>query len=130
MHEIDLSEFDLRTDLIIENDIKNIKNNQYKYEDIIVDDIILKKNNELNKKSGKYVTISFKDVTDSNNYSNVLNIFIKELKKVMEYLKIRENDSCLVIGLGNSKIISDALGSKSIQDIIVTRHMYLLGDVD
>lgn len=130
MHKIDLSKFNLRTDLIIEKDIKNIKNNQYKFDDIIVDDIILEKNNHLSKKKGKYITISYKDITDSNNFTKVLNIFAQELKKVMDYCKIKTNDTCLIIGLGNRKIISDALGSKSLEDIIVTRHLYLLNDVD
>ena len=31
MHKIDLSKFDLRSDLIIEKDLKNIKNNTYVY---------------------------------------------------------------------------------------------------
>ena len=130
MHEIDLSNFDLRTDLIIEKDITNIKSNQYNYDDIIVDDIVLKKNNRINKKEGKYITISFKDITDSNNYNKVLKVFINELDNVMKYCKIKEKDTCLIIGLGNNKIISDALGSKSLENIIVTRHMYLLNDVD
>ena len=130
MHKVDLSKFDLRTDLIIENDIKNIKNNHYECNDILVDDIILNKNNFLGKKEGKYVTISFNDITDSNSFNNVLNIFKKEFKKVMEYCKIKDKDKCLIIGLGNRKIISDALGSKCLENIIVTRHLYLLNDVD
>ena len=130
VHEIDLSKFDLRTDLIIEKNIKNIKNNRYIEGDIIVDDIILNKNNSLRKKSGKYVTISFKDITDSNNFNNVLNIFERELTKMMNYCKIKNTDKCLVIGLGNPNIISDALGSKCLSNIIVTRHLYLLNNVD
>ena len=130
MHEIDLSKFDLRTDLIIEEDLQNIKSNSYSDHGIIVEDIILKKKNKLKRKNGKYVTISYKDITDTNNYNNVLKIFAKELKKVFDYYKIKPTDTCLVIGLGNSKIISDALGSKTIQNIIVTRHLYLLNNVD
>ena len=130
MHEVDLSSFDLRTDLIIEKNIENIKNNQYSYGNVLIDDIILKKNNSLEKKKGKYVTISFKDITDSNNFNSVLNIFKKEFKKVMNYCKIKDTDKCLVIGLGNPNIISDALGSKCLEDIIVTRHLYLLNNVD
>lgn len=130
LHKVDLSKFDLRTDLIIENDIKNIKNNHYECNDILVDDIILNKNNSLGKKEGKYVTISFNDITDSNSFNNVLSIFKKEFKKVMEYCKIKDKDKCLIIGLGNRKIISDALGSKCLENIIVTRHLYLLNDVD
>lgn len=130
MHEIDLSKFDLRTDLIIEQDINEQSINRYNYKDIKVEDIILKKDNRLNKKEGKYITISYKDVTDNNNYEDVLNVFKKELLKVINYLKIKKDDSCLIIGLGNPNIISDALGSKTINNIIVTRHLYLLNDVD
>lgn len=130
MHKIDLSKFDLRTDLIVEENIKNIKSSKFNYDDITVEDIILNKNNKLGKKEGKYVTISFKDITDYGNYQKVLKVFQSELRKVLEYSKIKKNDSCLIIGLGNPKIISDALGSKTIEKIIVTRHLYLLNNVD
>lgn len=130
MHEVDLSKYDLRTDLIIEKNLSNVINHHYIKDDISVDDITLDKDNELKKKEGKYITISFKDVTDTNNFNNVLKVFSEELKKMLAFCKIDEKATCLVVGLGNPKIISDALGSKSLSDIIVTRHMYLLGDVD
>ena len=130
MHEIDLSNYNLRTDLIVEQDIENISSNKYSYDDIIVEDIVLKKNNSLKRKEGKYVTISFKDVTDENNYHKVLKVFQDELKKILKYIRVKKDDSCLIIGLGNSKIISDALGSKTLDNIIVTRHLYLLDNVD
>lgn len=130
MHEVDLSKYDLRTDLIIEKNLSNVINHHYIKDDISVDDITLDKDNELKKKEGKYITISFKDVTDTNNFNNVLKVFSEELEKMLAFCKIDEKATCLVIGLGNPKIISDALGSKSLSDIIVTRHMYLLGDVD
>lgn len=129
MHEIDLSKYDLRTDLIIESNILDIHNNHYQIDDINVDDITLDKD-LLDKKKGKYVTISFEDITDNNNYLKVLNVFKKELLKVLDSIKIKKKDSCLIIGLGNKKIISDALGSSVLEKIIVTRHLYLLGDVD
>lgn len=130
MHEIDLSQYDLRTDLIIEEDIDDIRNNSYDKNDIHVDDIILRDNNKLKRKKGKYVTITYSDLTDSNNFINLLEILIKELSKVLEYCKIKDTDKCLIIGLGNRKIISDSLGSKTIEEVIVTRHLYILGDVD
>ena len=130
MHEVDLSKYDLRTDLIIEEKIDNIKNNSYNKDNIHVDDIILGKNNQLKRKKGKYVTISYMDITDSVNYSHVLHVLKDELTKMLNYCKIKKEDKCLIIGLGNRKIISDALGSKTLEEIIVTRHMYILGDVD
>ena len=130
MHTINLAKYDLRTDLIIEKNIKNIANFQYIKKDIVIDDITLKKDNSFNKEKGKYITITFKDITDNINYHNVLNVLKMELKKVMKYCKIKIDASCLVIGLGNRRIISDALGSKTIDEIIVTRHLYLLHNVD
>lgn len=130
MHKIDLSKFDLRTDLIIEGDLKNIKNNNYIYKNVSVDEIVLTKDNDLNKKEGKYITISFNDITDSSNYENVLYVFKKELRNILNYCNVKDSDTCLIIGLGNRNIISDALGSKCINDIIVTRHLYLLDNVD
>ena len=76
MHEVDLDNYGLRTDLIIEENVNNIHKNTYKENDVTVNNIILKKDIN-NKKKGKYVTISYSDITDSNNYENVLNIFIR-----------------------------------------------------
>lgn len=129
MHTIDLSNYELRTDLIIEKNIDNLVNNSYQEGNIEVNDITLEKDFD-NKKKGKYITITYKDITDYNNYIKVLNIMQKEIKKILEYLKIKEKDKCLIIGLGNRNIISDALGSKTLSNIIVTRHLFLLNNVD
>ena len=64
-HEIDLSKYELRTDLVIESidesHRNNIKESKRIIDDIVIDDIkILKKDEKLfNKKSGRYITISF-----------------------------------------------------------------------
>ena len=130
MHEIDLSQYDFRTDLVIEENLANIKNKSYCKKGIKVDDFILKEDNSLKRKKGKYVTISFDDITDTNNFKDVLKIFKSEFRKMLTYCHIKKDASCLIIGLGNREIISDALGSKVLENITVTRHMYLLGDVD
>ena len=130
MHKVDLSKYDLRTDLIIEENIDNIKNNSYDENGIHIDDIILENGNKLKRKKGKYVTITYSDLTDSFNFKSVLEVLEKELIKILDYCKIKKNDSCLIIGLGNRKIISDSLGSKTIDEIIVTRHLYKIGDID
>ena len=116
MHKINLSNYDLRTDLIIEENVNNKDINSYCIDNINVDDIILNKNNKLHKKPGKYVTISYEDVTDEDNYQKVLDVFIKELNKVLDYIHISNSDKCLIVGLGNHNIISDALGSKCLEN--------------
>lgn len=130
MHEIDLSKYNLRTDLIIEKVNENTNISEYNENNIKVMEVNLEKENALNKKEGTYVTISFDDVTDTTNYNNVLNVLIKELKKMLFKEKIKDDNSVLIIGLGNINATPDALGGKAIKDITVTRHLYLLGDVD
>ena len=130
MHEIDLSKYNIRSDLIIENNIYNNLKDSYKENNIKVDYINLNKNNQLNKIKGDYITISFDDITDNTNYENVLNILKKELKRILTLTKIKENDSCLIIGLGNNKSTPDSLGYEVLKNIIVTRHLYLLDEVD
>lgn len=130
MHSVDLSKYDIRTDLVIEKIGKEVINNHYEENGISVDEIKLLENNSLNKKKGDYITISFKDVTDQTNYQNVLNILEREIKKILDYTKIKKENTCLIIGLGNKDIISDALGNRTLKNIIVTRPLYLIDDYD
>ena len=129
MHEIDLKKFDIRSDLIIEHDL-NYKKDSYNEDDIEVDFIHLNKKNNLNKKEGDYITITFKDITDNNNYQNVLKILNKEIKKIIKLTNIKENDKCLIIGLGNNQSTPDSLGYETLKNIIVTRHLDELNLMD
>ncbi len=119
MHEIDLNKKDLRTDLILEKQYKNLESKTTKYKDIEIITTKYKNNN--------YTTIYFNDATDKDNYLNLEKVLIKELKK---YINIKENDTILVVGLGNSKSTPDALGPSTIDDILVTRHLKLLNVLD
>lgn len=129
MHEIDLKKFDIRSDLIIEHNL-NHKKDSYNENDIEVDFIHLNKKNNLNKKKGDYITITFKDITDNNNYQNVLKILNKEIKKIIKLTNIKENDKCLIIGLGNNQSTPDSLGYETLKNIIVTRHLDELNLMD
>ena len=129
MHKVDLSKYNMRSDLIIEDTSKDFTKESYQEKDIQVDYIQLDSNNTLKKKKGDYITISFNDITDSTNFNNVLSVLIKELKRIFKLTKIKDNDKCLIIGLGNSKSTPDALGYETLKNIIVTRHLYELGDV-
>lgn len=136
-HEIDLEKYELRTDLIDES-IKNkkidkdIESNIEIIDNIKISSVILNKENSklINKKEGNYITIEFEDITDYNNKEQVKNIFSKYLKKLLIDTNIKEDDSCLVIGLGNDKSTPDSLGPLSIENIIVTNHLFLIGDVE
>ena len=130
MHEIDLSKYNIRSDLIIENNFKKYLQESYMENNIQVDYVKLNKNNILNKTEGDYITISFEDITDKTNFSNVLNILIKELKRILKLTNIKSDDKVLIIGLGNNKSTPDSLGYEVLKNIIVTRHLFILDKVE
>lgn len=129
MKSKDLSKFSIRSDIALDLiDINNSNIIKKKYDDILVttinvDDDIKK---EINKEKGIYITIEFNDVTDYTNREKVGKILESEIKKVLKLKKIKDNDSVLVIGLGNINSTPDALGPKTIDNLVITRHLHLL----
>ena len=128
--EKDLKNYTIRTDLVVdilEKDLKdsNIKIDNREFKDIKVLDIeILNDTNSLNKKKGKYITISYSDVTDKDNRKNLESVVVSELKDMLSYLNINSDMKCLVIGLGNRSSTPDSLGPKVIDHVLVTRYLY------
>ena len=123
MHEISLENYNLRTDLIIEReDINGSKKESIVDETYKVERI--EDNNE------KYVSISFEDITDKDNFKIIENTLIKELKLVLKDYNIQKEDLVLIIGLGNSLSTPDSLGPKTLENILVTSYLYNLGEVD
>ena len=132
-HEIDLKKYDIRSDLVldsIENNRSNIKSDIYEKDGIKVTKVDVDRDNSslLNKKEGKYVTIEFDDVTDSGNRDRVKDIFTSELKGMIDSLKLKKDYMVLVIGLGNEKSTPDSLGPKVIQNTLITRYLYVIGE--
>lgn len=128
-HEIDLNKYEIRTDLVDEIIENKDLINEYNIDNIKVSNIKIDKiNSELiNKKEGNYITITFDDITDYNNKEKVKEVFINELKKILGNIN---NKSCLVIGLGNDKSTPDSLGPLTIKNIIVTKHLFDLNEVE
>lgn len=135
-HEINLEKYELRTDLVdevIENKkINTIKTDIEEIDNIKVQNIYLDKENSklINKKIGNYTTIIFDDITDYDNKEKVKNVFTNELKKIIEKLNLKENISALIIGLGNEKSTPDSLGPLSVNNIVVTNHLYMLNELE
>ena len=113
-HEIDLKRYDIRTDLVIDtidnNDIlidnkkvlgsDNIDTlvevqGDIKITKVTVDDNVSR---IIGKKKGRYITIEFDDVTDTDNKNKVEDIFTLELNDIFDISKV---NSVLIIGLGN-----------------------------
>lgn len=129
-NEIDLKKYDIHTDLVldtIENKGIDIKSNSYNVDNIKVTSVDIDKDISkiTNKREGSYITIEFDDVTDTSNRQKVTEVFIKELDKM---LSSYDKSSVLIIGLGNDKSTPDSLGPKVLENILVTRHLYLLSE--
>ncbi len=137
MHEIDLKDKNLRTDLIIEtisnkNKVKGVEQKKKSYGKITVEETTIndEASNILGKPQGIYKTISFEDITDKDNYKQVEDIFIKTFKNMLKEENIKDTDTALIIGLGNKKSTPDALGPKTLDNILVTKHLFALGSVE
>ena len=128
-HEIDLSKYKIRTDLAIEEITEDYKRETKQYDEIKVEKIYIDEqiSKKINKKIGNYITIEFKDITDTENKEKVKNIFKKEIKELLKEIKIKDKDLCLIIGLGNRMSTPDSLGPKTIDNLIITNHLYELG---
>ena len=134
-HEIDLQNYKIRTDLIDEtkgiDQIEKLDKQEKNIDNIIINNIKINKRQAkiINKSEGRYITISFKDITDFNNKEKVKKIFSDELTNLLKELNLL-NKSCLIIGLGNIKSTPDSLGPLSIDNIIITKHLYELGQLE
>lgn len=129
MHTIDGSKWQLRTDLIV--DSLEMDDDLFEHEEdgkIKIDRVVIE-NSKYQKKDGRYVTISFEDITDKDNFRKVEKKFTEEFKKIIEEYRITRDDTILVVGLGNSNSTPDSLGPKVVENILVTRYLFLLGDV-
>lgn len=135
MHTIDLKNKGYRTDLVIdeitrEKDTKLSSKILEKTKNVTVEEVIIDEKTNCNKKKGIYETISFTDITDKNNFKEVEEAAIKTLKNMLNKLNISSNAKILVVGLGNASSTPDALGPKTLDHVLVTRHLFLLGEVE
>ena len=126
--EIDLSKYQLRTDLAIDEisekiKLKGVKSKVEIQNNVKITEVILDNENDLGRKKGKYITLEFEDITDRENNDAVKEILITNLKKI---LKIKKDSLGLIIGLGNDKSTADSLGPLTVNNIIVTNHIFLL----
>ena len=122
-----MSVYDVRTDLVVDlvkdDQPFEVKTN---FEGVIVSNICLDEKNAslLNRKAGNYTTIYFNDITDSTNYEKVLKVMTSELAKMLDDCKIKDTDSCMIVGLGNEKSTADELGVNAAKKVVVTKHIF------
>lgn len=74
---------------------------------------------------GDYVTLSFKSMDDAKKRNSISNMVVEVLDKICEEVRLNR---ILVVGLGNSEMISDAIGPKTVSQILVSAHLFALED--
>lgn len=132
--------YDFRTDLALErrdlykraNNIENEVDGIETEEENVDQDIritrvkVLNENGEkaIGKKVGNYITIDINNlkIAGQEQIQKASDSLTKELKELLKK-HISEQDSILVVGLGNLYVTPDALGPKVVQDIDITRHI-------
>ncbi|NLM62436.1 MAG: GPR endopeptidase [Clostridiales bacterium] len=75
------------------------------------------------KPRGRYVTLEFDPNHISDQFTSIVETAAKELKGLMPEHVDPDTASVLVIGLGNWHITPDAIGPRTIENIMVTRHL-------
>ena len=118
MGQIDLAKYKIRTDLIVEND--SINHSEEK-----VDGITVTKTMD----NGNYITLSFQDITNFEDREKVGKKLENIIKEILKLNNISDDDTCLVVGLGNRRSTPDSLGVKALDNVLVTSHLFELGDV-
>ena len=128
-NRIDLKNFNIRTDLIIDGNMEN----QALKKEVISDnlnvfhiEVTKELSTLLQKKEGTYVTLEFQDITNHEDKVEIEKCLSNEIKKILKEMNLKDSDDCLVIGLGNRDSTADSLGPLVLEKVMVTRHLFLL----
>ncbi|MET3196167.1 GPR endopeptidase [Bacillus sp. OAE603] len=142
MSELDLSQYSVRTDLAVEAKEMLEEREQTKEE---ITGVILKERevdgvsishvhiNEsaterIGKKAGNYLTLQVQGIReqDTDLQEKVEKVFANEFAAFLKNLGITEDQTCLVVGLGNWNVTPDALGPMVVENLVVTKHLFEL----
>ena len=134
---MNLEKFQVRTDLAFESlDLKQVSNasevinEEFEQDKLIIRRTVITENvaNELGKKPGVYYALDTKAIQthDNDDLKKCEDALTQIIKEVMKIENISPNHKGLVVGLGNSNVTPDSLGPVVIDNVIVTRHMFIL----
>jgi spore protease len=138
--DIDLSMYDVRTDLAIEakemagpdsGEIPGIWTETDNADGIKVTRMQIKTEEgakKIGKMIGHYVTLEVPELRqgDTTLQDKVATSFAKEFEAFLKRLGINEKSSVLIVGLGNWNVTPDALGPIVVENVMVTRQFFEL----
>lgn len=129
-------EFNVSLDLVVEaheilrgevgEEISGVRMDEEHFEHALVTTITIETDEgvkEMGRPRGQYITIDAPEVRQ-NNY--LVHEEITEIlaRKLVELMKLTEDASILLVGLGNWNATPDALGPQVVDKSLVTRHLF------
>lgn len=139
---LDLSKYQIRTDLALESHqlaleedgsetIPGVELEEFEEKGILVTKVHIKTEEgakRVNKLPGTYLTIEAQELRrkDAEFQHEVTKLFAREFSQFLKEVGIKEEDSCLIVGLGNWNVTPDSLGPVTVENVLVTRHLFAL----
>ncbi|MRG86653.1 GPR endopeptidase [Salinibacillus xinjiangensis] len=82
----------------------------------------------IGKKAGSYLTLETQSIRnqDTKMQTETSNVVARELERYLSMNNIAPDASCLVVGLGNRNVTPDALGPYTVEELLVTNHLFKL----
>ena len=121
--------FTARTDFASERITNKIKQDSFELETKDYNGVetqmirVLKDKNPLSSKKGTYISLSFEHLNDSEIRDHVTEVMVEKLHFMIGQ-QTKSFDRVLVVGLGNSMVVADALGPKVCEKVMVTSHLF------
>ena len=123
-----------RTD-IVEEETKRLNEQLFGVKEIneVIDNINVHKvkinvkhDSRIKRKPGVYYTIDFSklNIHDNDTSEKIIKVFSNILINILESKKILDKSGMLV-GLGNIDITPDSIGPNTIDNVIITRHLFI-----
>lgn len=146
-HSLDLSAFQVRTDLAVEarqmaldaqkeadqdsGDIEGVLYDEFEEDGIKIIKVHIQSDQgakRVGKQKGRYLTLEAKALRtkDSDFQDKVTTVLANQFYQFLQEVGISLDAKCLVVGLGNWNITPDALGPIVVERMVVTNHLFQL----
>lgn len=147
-NEIDLTKHGVRTDLALEahqnavqkkkwssdvtpSDIEGVRVLEEEKEGIRITKVFvdtMEGGEAIGKQPGKYLTLEAQALRkkDTEFQNKVTTVFAQQFHDFLNEAGINQDDSCLIVGLGNWNVTPDSLGPIVVENVLVTSHLFEL----
>jgi spore protease len=135
--QLDLSVYAVRTDLALEaremttEEPSGVRFDSEEDNGITISRMVIETMEgakQIGKLPGRYVTLEVPGLRsqDSELQNRVATRFAQEFHAFLKEIGIKEQDSVLIVGLGNWNVTPDAVGPIVVENVLVTRHLFEL----